>query len=328
MADAFNLELDQRPDNRDKSVCSVALKGIMERLKLIELEAVLAIARKGSFRAGALDLGLSTTALSNTVAKLEQRLGVRVFHRTTRSVSLTDAGRSFVAQLEPAVQSIHDAVEAARSQQDTPSGMLRINAFPSAAREIFEPLILEFVRRYPQVHVDLVTEGKLVDIVADGFDFGLRRADLVPSDMIALPLGVARGHAVVASPDYLAEPPRVPADLLNHPCIRVRLPNGALLRWGFEKGGQVVQLDPEGPLTLDETGLVRAAVMGGMGIGYLLEADVVEDIAAGRLVRLLADWTPPIAPLCLYYSGRRSASAAFRALVQTARRYASGAVAA
>lgn len=296
----------------------------MERLKLIELEAVLAIARKGSFRAGALDLGLSTTALSNTVAKLEQRLGVRVFHRTTRSVSLTDAGRAFVAQLSPAVQSIHDAVEAARSQQETPSGMLRINAFPSAAREIFEPLILDFVRSYPRVHVDLVTEGRLVDIVADGFDFGLRRADLVPSDMIALPLGPSRGHAVVASPDYLVEaPPRVPADLLRHPCIRVRLPNGALLRWGFEKAGEVVQIDPEGPVTLDETNLVRAAVIGGMGIGYLMEADVADDIAAGRMVRFLADWTPPIAPLCLYYSGRRNASAAFRALVQAARRYAS-----
>lgn len=296
----------------------------MERLKLVELEAVLAIARKGSFRAGALELGLSTTALSNTVAKLEQRLGVRMFHRTTRSVSLTDAGRAFVAQVRPAMQSIHDAVETARSQQDTPSGMLRINAFPSAAREILEPLLLDFVRSYPQVHVDLVTEGRLVDIVADGFDFGLRRADLVPSDMIALPLGIARGHAVVASPNYLvAAPPLcVPVDLLHHPCIRVRLPNGALLRWGFEKAGEVIQLEPEGPLTLDEAGLVRAAVIGGMGLGYLMESDVAEDIAAGRMVRLLADWTPPIAPLCLYYSGRRNASAAFRALVQAARRYA------
>lgn len=296
----------------------------MERLKLVELEAVLAIARKGSFRAGALELAMSTTALSNTVAKLEQRLGVRVFHRTTRSVSLTDAGRAFVAQLRPAVQSIHDAVEAARSQQDTPSGMLRINAFSSAAREIFEPLILDFARRYPQVHLDLVTEGKLVDIVADGFDFGLRRADLVPSDMIALPLGKPRGHAVVASTGYLTDAPTplVPADLLHHPCIRVRLPNGALLRWGFEKAGESIQLEPDGPMTLDEASLVRAAVTGGMGLGYLMESDVAEDIATGRMVRLLADWTPPIAPLCLYYSGRRNASAAFRAMVQMARRHA------
>jgi DNA-binding transcriptional LysR family regulator len=297
---------------------------MMERLKLVELEAVLAIDRKGSFRAAALELGISTTSLSNTVASLERRLGVRVFNRTTRSVSPTDAGREFVAQLRPAMQSIHDAVEAARSQQDTPSGMLRINAFPNAAREVFEPLILEFARRYPQVHVDLATEGKLVDIVADGFDFGIRRADLVPSDMIAVPLGKPRGHAVVASPGYLATAPtlRVPTDLLHHPCIRVRLPNGALLRWGFEKDGELLHLDPNGPLTLDEASLVRAAVVGGMGVGYLMESDVAEDVAAGRMIRLLTDWTPPIAPLSLYYSGRRNASAAFRAFVEAARRHA------
>jgi len=285
---------------------------------------VLAIARKRSFRAAALELGLSTTALSNMVAKLERQLGVRLFNRTTRSVSPTDAGRNFVDQLGPALHGIHEAVEAVRSQQETPSGVLRINTFPSAAREIFEPLILNFVRCYPQVHVDLVTEGRLVDIVANGFDFGIRRADLVPSDMIALPLGRPRGHAVVASPSYLesAPPPRVPADLTHHPCIRVRLPNGALLRWPFEKDGETVHLDPEGPLTLDEAGLVRAAVFDGLGIGYLLEADVEEDVANGRLIRLLEDWTPPIAPICLYYSGRRNSSAAFKAMIQLARRQA------
>lgn len=295
----------------------------MERLKLIELEAVLAIARKGSFRAAALELGLSTTALSNTVAKLEQQLGVRLFNRTTRSVSPTDAGRAFVAQLRPAMDTIHNAVETVRAQQETPSGTLRINAFPTAAREVFEPLILDFVRRYPQVRIDLVTEGKLVDIVADGFDFGIRRADLVPSDMIAVALGPPKGHAVVASPAYLANAPelRVPADLARHSCIRVRLPNGALLRWVFEKDGQVLHLDPEGPLTLDEAHLVRAAVLGGMGVGYLMEADIAEEVASGQVVRLLNEWTPPIAPLCLYYSGRKNASAASRALIEAARLY-------
>lgn len=295
----------------------------MERLKLIELEAVLAIARKGSFRAAALELGLSTTALSNVVAKLEQRLGVRLFNRTTRSVSPTDAGRQFVSELQPALETIHNAVDAVRSQQETPSGTLRINAFPTAAQEIFEPLILDFVRRHPQVRIDLVTEGKLVDIIAEGFDFGIRRADLAPSDMIAIPLGPPKGHVVVASPEYVANAaePRVPADLAQHPCIRVRLPNGALLRWAFEKDGQVVQLDPEGPLTLDEARLVRASVLSGLGVGYLMEADIADDIANGRVVRLLHEWTPPIAPLCLYYSGRRNASAAARALIDAARRY-------
>jgi DNA-binding transcriptional LysR family regulator len=293
----------------------------MSRPGLIELEAVLAIARKGSFRAAALELGLSTTALSNAIAKLERDLGVRLFNRTTRSVSLTDAGRTFVAQVAPALQDIHAAIDGARSHQATPSGTLRINAFAAAAREIFAPLLLEFLSRYPDVQVDLVTEGRLVDIVADGFDLGIRGLDLVPTDMIAVPLGLPRRNAVVASPAYLRAhgEPRVPPDLLGHACIRVRLPDGSLYRWRFEKDGEPLQMDVAGRLTLDEVSLVRRAVLADFGIGYVIESDVREDIVAGRLVRLLEDWTPPMAPLCLYYPSRKNPSAAFKALVGMAR---------
>ena len=174
----------------------------MYRSGLNDLDAVIAIARRASFRAAALDLGMSTTALSNAIGKLEASLGVRLFNRTTRSVSLTDAGRVFVEKVGPALQDIHGAMEAVRSQQATPSGTLRINAFATAAREILSPLVLEFLRRYPQVHVDLVTEGRLVDIVAEGFDLGVRVADLVPSDMIAVSLGRPQRYAVVGSPAY------------------------------------------------------------------------------------------------------------------------------
>ena len=297
----------------------------MARNGLVELDAVLAISRRGSFRAAAIELGLSTTALSNAVAKLERELGVRLFNRTTRSVSLTDAGRSFVDQIGPALGDIHEAMNAARSQQEVPSGVLRINAFATAAREILSPLILRFLRLYPQVHVDLVTEGRLVDIVDAGFDFGLRRADLVPSDMIAIRLNGIRRYAVVAAPAYFERNavPQVPADLSAHRCIRVRLPNGALFRWHFEKQGQSLHLDVHGPITLDEASLARIAVLEGVGIGFFMESDVREDIAAGRLVRALEDWTPPIAPLSLYYSGRRNASAAFRAFTALAREFAS-----
>ena len=219
---------------------------------------------------------MSTTALSNAVGKLEASLGVRLFNRTTRSVSLTDAGRVFVEQVGPALQDIHGAMEAVRSQQATPSGTLRINAFATAAREILSPLVLEFLRRYPQVHVDLVTEGRLVDIVAEGFDLGVRVADLVPSDMIAVSLGRPQRYAVVGSPAYFEKHgrPRVPPDLLNHPCIRVRLPNGALYRWQFEKGGQTAQIDVSGPITLDEASLARTAVLEGIGLGFFMEQDV------------------------------------------------------
>lgn len=296
----------------------------MSRSILVELDAVLSVARKGSFRAAALELGMSTTALSNAIAKLEQRLGIRLFNRTTRSVSLTDAGRTFVERVGPAMVDIHDAMQAVQSHQDAPIGTLRINAFASAAREVMAPLILSFLRRYPQVHIDLVTEGRLVDIVAGGFDMGLRPSDLVPTDMIALSLGVGRSNAVVASPEFVQThgKPTVPTDLYRFRCIRARLPNNALFRWRFEKDGSAVQIDVQGAVTLDEPNLVRIAAQSGIGLGYVMEADVREDIAAGRLVRVLADWTPPLAPLALYYPGRKNPPAAFSAFIEAARAFA------
>lgn len=296
----------------------------MTRPLFADLDAVLSIARQGSFRAAALELGMSTTALSNAIAKLEQRLGVRLFNRTTRSVSLTDAGKTFVDRVAPAMTDIHDAMLAVQSMQETPTGTLRINAFASAAREVMAPLILPFLRRYPQVQLDLVTEGKLVDIVAGGFDLGLRPLDLVPTDMIAISLGLPRENAVVASPEFLRVhgAPIVPTDLYRFRCIRARLPNNALLRWRFEKDGTPIQIDVHGSLTLDEASLVRIAAQEGLGLGYVMEADVRDDIAAGRLVRVLSDWTPNLAPLALYYPGRKNPPAAFSAFVRAAREFA------
>ena len=290
---------------------------------LVGLEAVLAIARKKSFRGAAVELNMSTTAVSTTIGNLERHLGVRLFNRTTRSVSLTDAGRNFVDQVAPALRDIRDAMDGARSQQDTPSGVLRINAFATGAREVMTPLVVKYLRAYPQVHIDLVTEGKLVDIVADGFDFGIRRADLMPSDMIAVTLGRPRGYAVVASPKYLEAHgrPRVPADLLEHSCIRVRLPSGALYQWELEKDGKQARIDVTGQITLDEASLSRIAVLEHLGLGFFMESDVRDDIKAGRLVRVLADWTPPLAPLALYYAGRKNPSAAFRLFVEMAREF-------
>ncbi|MCJ8151333.1 MULTISPECIES: LysR family transcriptional regulator [Shinella] len=297
----------------------------MTRDILSDLDAVLSIARHGSFRAAALDLGMSTTALSNAVAKLEQRLGVRLFNRTTRSVSLTDAGKTFVERVGPAMTDIHDAMLAVQSLQETPSGTLRINAFASAAREVMAPLILSFLQRYPHVHIDLVTEGRLVDVIAGGFDMGLRPADLVPTDMIAVSLGLPRENAVVASPDFVRihGEPAVPDDLYRFRCIRARLPNNALFPWRFEKDGTPLQIDVQGAITLDEPSLVRIAAQNGIGLGYVMEADVRDDIAAGRLIRVLKDWTPNLAPLALYYPGRKNPSAAFTAFIQAAREFAS-----
>lgn len=293
----------------------------MARYSLSDFDAVLAVGRLGSFRAAALDLRMSTSALSSAIAKLEAQLGVRLFNRTTRSVALTEAGRRFVDELGPAVRDIGQALDAVRSHQTTPSGTLRINTFATAGREVLEPLVLEFLRRYPEVRIDLVTEGNLIEIVEQGFDFGIRSENLVPSDMIAIPLTPPRRYAVVGSPDYFeANPqPRVPADLLRHSCIRTRLPNGAIFRWRFDVDEGPVQIDVDGPITLDDASLARIAALRSIGIGFFMETDVREDITAGRLVRVLKDWTPPLLPLCLYYPSRRNPPAAFRLFVDLAR---------
>lgn len=293
----------------------------MARPGLHDLEAVVAVARRSSFRGAALELGMSTTALSNAVGKLEAHLGVRLFNRTTRSVSLSDAGRLFVESVGPALQDIHGAMDAARSKQANPTGTLRINSYATAAREILSPLLLEFIRRYPQVHIDLVTEGRLLDIVAEGFDLGVRRATLVPSDMIAISLGRPHRNVVIGSPDYFKSygTPSTPTDLLQHRCIRIRLPNGALFRWRFEKDGEPLLIDVNGPMTLDEASLSRGTVLEGVALGYVMERDVREDIEAGRLISVLKEWMPSSDELCIYYPGRRNPSAAHRAFVELAR---------
>ena len=296
----------------------------MEQASLKELEAAVAIARRGTFRAASIDLGISTTALSHTIGRLESALGVRLFNRTTRSVSLTDAGRLFIQHVAPSLQDLHAALETVREQRETPSGTIRINAAPFAARAIISPLVLEFLRRYPDMNVDIVTEGRMIDIVRDGFDLGVRVAGLVPSDMIAVSLGRPQRHAVVGSPAYFERHcvPVVPPDLLTHKCIRVRLPDGSTYRWRFEKDGEQVQIDVEGQISLDEASLTRAAVLAGTGIGYLFEQDILPEIKTGRVIRVLEDWTPPYPGLCLYYPGRRNLSAGVRAFLELARELA------
>ncbi|WP_222409882.1 LysR family transcriptional regulator [Rhizobium leguminosarum] len=307
----------------DKPACDDEGIGTIELASLKELEAAIAIARRGTFRAAAIDLGMSTTALSHTISRLEAGLGVRLFNRTTRSVSLTDAGRLFVQQVAPSLQDLHAALDLVRSHRETPSGTIRINAAPFAARAIISPLVLEFLRRYPDMNVDIVTEGKMVDIVKDGFDLGVRVEGLVPSDMIAVSLGRPQRHAVVGSPEYFRKhgKPMVPPDLLNHRCIRVRLPDGSLFRWRFEKDGEPVQIDVRGPIALDEASLTRTAVLESAGVGYLFEQDILSDIEAGRVIRVLEDWTPPYPGLCLYYPGRRNLSAGVRAFLDLAREF-------
>lgn len=289
--------------------------------RLIELAAAVAVAKRRSFRAAAAELGLSPTALSKTISELEARLGVRLFHRTTRSVAPTAAGEAFVAQVAPALGTISEATDAVNQHRASLAGLLRINTSAGAARQILAPIIFEYLRRYPEMSVDIVTEGRLIDIVKDGFDAGFRLAETVPGDMIAVPLGPQQRLIVVGSPAYLKgrKLPKVPQDLLDHDCIRMRLPSGGVYRWEFERRDEVMALDVSGRLTLDESDLIHEAALAGFGLAYLSTWWAEKDVAAGRLVQMLDDWTPGFPGLSLYYPGRRHVPAGLRALIDLIR---------
>jgi len=293
----------------------------MKYAGLTDLDAVIAIARHGTFRAAATELEISSTALSHAISKLESRLGIRLFYRTTRSVSLTEAGRLFVQRIGPALQDIHETLDEVSAQRSTPTGTLRISAAPFAALDIMTPLVTEYLKRYPDMNIDLVTDGRLIDIVAEGFDLGVRVLDRVPNDMIAITVRRTQRYAIVASPDYFRahKKPRHPHDLADHRCIRIRLPDGSLFRWRFQKKEEIVLMEVNGPLILDESRLARFAVLEGMGIGCFMEQDVLADIDAGRLIRVLNTWTPPFPGVALYYPNRRHMSAGLRAFLAMAR---------
>lgn len=284
---------------------------------LAELSAVLMLARERSFRKAAAELGMSTSALSHAVASLEKKLGVRLFHRTTRSVAPTEAGLHFLAQVGPAVATIGAAIDGIDGQRATPAGRIRLNMAAAAAHLLLEPILLPYMRAYPNVTVDVVTEGKLVDIVEQGFDAGVRAPASVPRDMIALACSSTLRWAAVATSDYLARNgiPIIPAELGGHACIGTRLPGGATYPWTFSREGQRVLIVPAGPLLFDNYTLMRAAALAGAGIAWLNSESVAADLAAGALVEVLADWSLHEPPLQLYYPSRRLLPAAMQALL-------------
>ena len=289
-----------------------------------ELNAAAAIAARKSFRAAANDLGISASALSHAVASLESRLGVRLFNRTTRSVSLTPAGEQFLTRVNPAMREIADAMHEVNEQRSTPAGLIRINTSEVAGEQILAPIVTEFLRRYGDVQLEIVTEARLVDIVADGFDAGVRVAELVPRDMISIPIGKTQRHVVVGAPSYFTTrtQPRSPSDLKEHVCIRYRLPGGSIYRWEFEKRGQILNVDITGPLTLDSDRLVLRAALEGAGLAYVSEWSARKALAEGRLIQVLSDWTPPYPGLCLYYPSHRHLAAAMRAFTDLIRELA------
>ncbi len=286
----------------------------MYDLNLSDLRVIAVIARLGGFRSAAAELGLSPSTLSHQVAALERRLGVRLFNRTTRSVALTEAGEHFLKRVQPALRQIEEAVETVNRFRDRPAGTLRLNASEEGALRIL-PIILDFAARYPEMSIDVATEGRLVDIVAGGFDAGLRLAEAVPQDMISIPIGRDEEFVVVGTPAYLeGKPtPRAPADLLAHECIRTRLPSGSIYRWEFERFGEEIRIDVPGRLTLGSFDLALNAARAGAGIAYASLAAVEHELNSGTLVRILTEWTQPFPGLALFYPRQKLPSAGLKA---------------
>ena len=288
----------------------------MPRPTLNDLAAFAAVAEHRSFRKAADSLGVSRSALSHTLLGLEKNLGVRLLNRTTRSVAPTDAGARLLARLDPVLRDLDAALDMLAEARG-PSGLLRINTNRAAARLLLRDVVPTYLARYPDVEFDLVTEGRLVDIVEQGFDAGVRLGEAVPRDMIAIRLTDDARFLAVASPAYLAAhaPPRIPDDLRQHQCIGQRLPSGKRYRWEFAKRGQEITIDPPGHVTLDDNDLMVQAAADGLGIAFVPESYAQPLLESGRLMTVLESWCPRIPGLMLYYPGHRYAPSALRAFI-------------
>lgn len=296
----------------------------MHRTGLTELEVILAVARHNSFRAAGRELNMSATAVSSAVAGLETRLKVRLFNRSTRSVALTSAGKRYVKRIAPAVAEIQQASEEIGALSGLPIGTLRINAPPETVSILFEPLIREFTQRYPQVRLEIATDARLIDIVAEGYDAGIRLAESLAQDMIAVPLTSEARMLIVASPTYFAQygKPLSPGDLANHHSIGRRMSYGGIYHWELSRHQQKLTVNVPARLVLSEMRAVHQAALSGIGLAFISDWFIKDDLASGRLVSVLEEWCPPFGGLCLYYPGRRhipSSLQAFIALAQELR---------
>lgn len=286
-----------------------------------DLATFLAIARHRSFRAAAIELGVSASALSHALRSIEERLDIRLINRTTRSVALTEAGARLFARISPAFRDIDDALEDLNSFRGKPAGTLRFNAARQSAQLVLLPIVTKFLKAYPDVSVDIVIDDALVDVVAAGFDAGVRFGETIAADMIAVPIGPRHRFAVVGSPGYFKQhkPPATPHDLKHLPCIRFRFVSGTFYRWEFERGGVEVEIDVGGPLSINDQDLMLQAARDGAGLAFVFEAQAEDLIARRRLVRVLADWCPAYPGFFLYYPSRRQLPAALRAFVDFAK---------
>jgi DNA-binding transcriptional LysR family regulator len=290
-----------------------------------DLAAFVAVARERSFTRAAAKLGVTQSALSQTIRTLEARLGIRLLTRTTRSVAPTDAGQRLLQTAGTRFDEISAEVAALGELRDKPAGAIRLTSTENAAEAILWPVLRKTLRDYPDIKVEIVIDYGLTDIVAERFDAGVRPGGNVAKGMIAMPIGPEMRMAVVGSPEYFARrpPPKKPQDLTGHDCINLRLPtHGGLYAWEFEKSGRELRVRVEGQLVFNTAALILKAAADGFGLAYLTEQQVEPHLASGSLLRVLSNWCAPFAGYHLYYPNRRQHSAAF-ALLLDALRYRS-----
>jgi DNA-binding transcriptional LysR family regulator len=296
----------------------------MQKPGFAAMTAFVAVAEHASFAKAARQLGVSRSTLSTTIRGLEERLGVRLLNRTTRSVALTEVGERLLAGLRPALDSFEAAVEAINIFRDKPTGHLRLTVPRPASKQLIEPIVTKFLAAHPGVTLEVVTDSALTDIVRDRFDAGIRPGHRVEQDMIAVRIGDDARPVIVASPEYLAQHPRpkVPGDLQDHNCFRQRFASGVVHRWSFEKRGKSVEVAVTGSLISSESDLAIRAALDGLGIARVPAIYVQSHIASNRLVPLLEDWTPRSVGFFLYYPSRRQMPAALQAFINELKSHA------
>ncbi len=294
----------------------------MPRETFGDLLAFIAVAKERSFTRAAARLGVSQSALSHTIRELEERLGLRLLTRTTRSVAATEAGERLLLAIGPRFEEIEAEIAALGDLRDKPAGTIRITAGEHAANAVLWPALRKLLPDYPDINIEIVVDNGMTDIVAERCDAGVRIGEQVAKDMIAVPIGPAMRMAVVAAPQYFVDRPKplAPPDLTDHRCINLRLPTyGGLYAWEFEKEGRALRVRVEGRFVFNTGALRLDAAVAGMGLAYMPEDMAQPYLAAGRLVRVLEDWCAPFPGYHLYYPSRRQSSAAFGVLIEALR---------
>ncbi len=281
------------------------------------VEVFLSVAQHRSFRRAAAELGVTPSAVSQTVRVLEARIGAALFTRTTRSVGLTEAGERFLSRAKPAFEELVAASDVARGLGQRPAGLLRLSVPRAVVPILLEPLIASFCRAYPEVEVEIAASKELIDLAAEGFDAGIRLGQFVDADMVAVPLTPPFRLIVVGSPDYFAgrNPPRHTDDLRQHACLRWRRSSGALALWPFNDDGHAIEIAVSGPLIAHDFPTMLGAAVEGMGLAQLPEPMVAEGVRAGRLVHVLEPFAPVIPGVFLYYPSRRQIMPKLRAFI-------------